>query len=153
MDTGVLIIGAILCAILIVPFYIIINLPKKKMKKMQAAFQQLFNQNHIKVEEFDILNDLIIGLSQDKKQLVISSTLNMEENFEILDLENFNSFEVRTSAQNDAHEWVGLEMKNKSNPKTIVFLDDSGDELPKRNFHLSVQDAQKWRDKLNNLPQ
>lgn len=150
MDTGVLIIGAILCVILIVPFYMIINLPKKKMKKKQSAFQQILNQKNIKVKEFEILNELIIGLSQDEKQLILSSTLNMQ-NIEVLDFKKFNSIEVRSSAQTDASEWVGLELKNKSDQKTIVFLDDSGDDLPIRNFHLSVQDAEKWRDILNRL--
>lgn len=151
MDMGILLVGIILCAILFVPFFFIIRIPKKRMKKKKEAFQQVLNQKNITLKDFEIINDLIIGLSQDEQKLITTSTDQMQMDLEILQISKEDSFSVRTSSTDAHDEWVGLEINSKAGQRMILFMDDSGEELPKRNFYTCQQDAQKWVDLLNKI--
>lgn len=145
MNNSILLIGLFILVILILPFILMTRHQKGKRKKKMEAFKHFVSQQGINLSEFDVINDLVIGIDQAQKKLISSSLVRMEGDFSSFDLENFNACEVKKSAPQGAeYQWVSLELKGKGKKESFMFLEDNTDELPKRDYYTCIADAQKW---------
>lgn len=152
MTNSVLLIGALLLAVLILPFVLMIRHQKNKHKKEMQSFKSSAEQNGIHISKMETINDLIIGLDTAQKKLAIGSALSSSDNIRTISLQDFNTCRVKKSApQGDAYQWVHLELSAGGKKETLVFLEDNTDDLPKKDYYTCVKEAEHWKEELTSL--
>lgn len=152
MNSSILLIGALLLAVLILPFVLMIRHQKNKHKKEMQGFKSLAEQNGVHLNKTETINELIIGLDAAQKKLALGSTLSSSDKIRFIDLKDFSTCKVKKSAPHgDAYQWVHLELGSGGNKETLVFLEDNTDDLPKKDYYTCLKEAEVWKEELTSL--
>lgn len=146
MDTGTLLVGILLFAILIIPFIYAIRHQKNKYKKEKEELLVLAKNRNINPDKPEVINDLIMALDTSHRELVISRIQDLEENFSVIELKDFNTFRVLSQTS----EFVKLVLINSKdkNKVELLFWEKPGETFPNLDFLTCKEKAQKWGEKL-----
>ena len=161
MDSGTVIVGAVLIALCILPIMIIEFLRKRKEKKLLGFLSSLAGAQNCKVTKFEHCCKQIIGIDEKNNYLFFINSSGKEFVNISVDLKEIQNCKVYMQISSPDSEGVTLQVidkiglafrsKIKSQPDIVieVFNSDGGTQVSGE-----LQFAEKWegiiRDKLKN---
>ncbi|MCT4561771.1 MAG: hypothetical protein N4A41_10380 [Crocinitomicaceae bacterium] len=99
MDTPTIIMSAVFLMVCILPFWLSYRNNRKLEKSLRQAIQNLAATSNISIQQFQILNKLIIGLDTNEQYLCYVKQNNHGETQGTLELKNFSKVELKQLKQ------------------------------------------------------
>lgn len=156
MDSGTIIIGAIVIAICILPFILIGNSIKKRKKKLLYSLFGLAAQKNSKITQYDLGLDLAIGLDENAGSLFFFRRIKDKEIVEHIDVKAIQNCKVlntgrtiRNSKENyQVTEKLELCITPKAKNRPDIFLEFyNSDENSQLDGELQL--IEKWARIIN----
>src|SRR5699024_3463073 len=91
MDTGTLLVGVLMFAIVLIPFVYAIRHQKKKNNKEKQEAIELAKTQQLNLDNIEVINDLIIGIDSAKGTLFSSQKIAIKEAFKTYNLKDYQS--------------------------------------------------------------
>ena len=158
MDTGSIIITAILIVVCIVPFVLMSTSRKKRERKTLQSLSDIANKQNCTISKHEIFDNFIIGVDETKKFVFFFKKLEdsvVEQYINLAEIQNCRvkttakTVEFNNSTQNIIHriELAFTEFDKNKKDATLEFFND---EI---NIQLSgeLQLAEKWSAQINDL--
>ncbi len=156
MDSGTLIIGAIVIAICILPFILIGNSIKKRKNKLLHSLSGLAAQKESKITQYDLGSDLVIGLDENTDFLFFFKRLKEKEISEqvyLKDMQNCRFINTSRTVRNKNESYqvtdkleLCISPKAKNRPDIILEFYNSDENLQ---LGGELQLAEKWAKIVN----
>lgn len=131
-------------------FYVLIK-QKSKEAKFKRELNKLASENGLKLDRFETIGHLSLGLDSSNKKLVIIDT-KTEVNHEIIDLKKVKQVYLATKTLREASKeriiHLGLEISNQNSSKIteIIFYDE--EDYESTDADIRLQEAKKWDELL-----
>lgn len=145
-------IGVIIIAIIFVPIVYLIMNASGRDKKIKKSVEKLSEAQGLKLNQIDIIGNLIIGVDEVSKKLIYTTKNNATNDYKILDLDNVKDCRAKT-IKNDTKtlDWVGLEFTEKAGKNEITFYDEHDEHELGKDAFVCLQDAKRWEGTLKPL--
>lgn len=152
MDLSTILVGLALLAIMLIPFYFVNQKRKGKVKKEKENFELLVNRAGVNPSNYEIIGNLMLGLDKDAKKVFFTDKRNIEGNFQVLDLNDYQSCSAKSTGPNKTQlQWVGIEFQGKEEVKNISFYDDNDEEWQGQGPFSLQQDARRWASEIRQV--
>jgi hypothetical protein len=149
MELNPTLVGVIIIALIFVPIAYLIMSASGKDKKTKKSVSELSETNGIKLDEIDIIGNLVIGVDEVSKKLIYTSKRNISSDFKIINMAEVSACRAKTIKQGDKTlDWVGLEFMENSGKLEIAFYIETDDDGPAKDPYVCLQDAKRWEEKL-----
>ncbi len=156
MDTGMIMVIAILLIVCITPFVIISSTTKKREKHLKETLQQHIAKNRATLVDYAVHNDFALGLDSLNKIYCYHKTKD-KELFQQIDLNDIKSCEVKKNTNRIKNDSSSYEVVQRV---ALVFTPRQGSKIEE--FELYNEDissqlngeialATTWKKKVSNL--
>lgn len=151
MDKTSLMIGTLLLIVFMFPILYIVLKQKSKEAKFRKELNRLAAENGIKLDKFETIGHLSLGLDSSSKKLVIIDP-KTEVDHEIIDLKNVSQVHLAKKTLREASKeriiHLGLEIADLNSRKIteIIFYDE--DDYESTDAEIRLNEARKWDDIL-----
>lgn len=151
MDINMIAIGAILIAVVTIPFLYMANGAKKQKQLLSNSLQQLANANSCVLTKHNIYNSMAIGIDENKGLVFFYKKLNDKEESKIIDLsQTHKCIVVKKTKRINKSEIIDsislLFHQNDGNDLQFEFYND--DESLQLNGELAA--AESWKKEVDN---
>lgn len=147
MDTGTLLVGGLLLAILLIPFIYAIRHQKRKNQNEKERFIALAETNNLTLSKSEIINELNIGLDEGQNKLAVSRKSTLEKDFQVIDLNTCTSCEVKTQTS----EYVKVLLHGNKKTYELLLWEKPDEFFPETDFTTSKVIADKWVARLTSI--
>lgn len=156
MNSGTIIVGAIILVSLILPFVLMIRSRKKKEKQLLLSLTTIANNHNYKISLYDLFVEFAIGIDEKANQLFFFRKTKEKETAQHINLADVKTCKVIKTGHSIGHSGDNnntidkLELKfsflDKKNPDVFLVFYDSDE-----NTHLSeeILTIEKWAKILN----
>jgi len=160
MDLGTSIIGALIIAICIAPFFLMNRKKKNEEKKSKQLLVNFANNYNAKITQYEICGNYIIGIDEDKKYIFFIKNQDFKTIEQFVDLAEIKNCKVIntsitfTNNKSNYHKIDKLELILKNNKPS-----ESNTVLEFFNADFSIQlydertSIEKWSCIINNILQ
>ncbi|MCG2430567.1 hypothetical protein [Aequorivita xiaoshiensis] len=152
MEISASLIGLIILLLIAVPVgYMIVNASGLD-RKVKKTIDSLSEKNGIRLDNVEILGNVVIGVDPNTKKMVYSTKKNPVADFTIVNMEEVKACQVKSVKQTEKTlDWVGLEIINNTGNKEITFYNEYDDEELSTDPYISLQNAKRWENTLRQL--
>lgn len=145
MDTGTLLVGILMFAIVLIPFIYAIRHQKRKHNKEKQEAIELAKSQHLNLDYIEVINDLIIGIDSSKGTLFSSQKTAIKEALAMYSLKDYQSCVLHSIPT----KWVGIELKDSKNTIKLTLWETPGEEFPDKDFMACKDMGEKWVKKIH----
>lgn len=152
MEKSSIITDIVLVLLVVVPIAFLILSVSNRDKKVEKTIHKLAASNGLNVSNLEISGNLVLGIDNTHKKLMLSDRKQLENKFQVVDLATLNECRIKTTQLNKtALGWVGLELIGKDTKKSIVFYEEENQEGPHIDAGACLQLAKKWEKLITPL--
>lgn len=156
MDSGTIIISAILIVLAILPFIFTGSKYRKQKKQMGKALKDLAEQNQVKLSNFEASGNFGIGLDQDSRYLFFARAVQDEVTVKSVLLADMNRCKVKTASRlledgEKVIDRVELVLYPVSSGQSEVVLEMYNSEYDTLTIRGELQAAVKWEQIIGDL--
>lgn len=144
MDIQSMLLAIFLLLVFMIPIlYVIISNLASEKRKLKTINKHC-KEHNINVKSLDIIGNVIIGMDDEFKNLVVSNRLKINESFQIIPLSELKSCSLKTiRVKNKALDTVELDLIGKDFTKEIFFYKEE-DESIVADGEACLNDASQW---------
>jgi len=152
MEISASLIGLIILLLIAVPVgYMIVNALGLD-RKVKKTINSLSEKNGIRLDNLEILGNVVIGVDPNTNKMVYSTKKNPVADFTIVNMEEVKACRVKSIKQTEKTlDWVGLEIIKNTGSKEITFYNEYDDEELSTDPYISLQNAKRWENTLRPL--
>lgn len=151
MDTGSIIIGAVMIAFCLLPFILMSNNRKKNTKKFTENLISSSRNNNCVISESEYSGHFMIGIDTNNNELLFTDKYNEVFESKAIDLNNVTSCKlVRLMKSQDTTESVSLQFQLKGNANSENNL-EFFNLNKQRGLDGEIQIVQKWEKIINDF--
>ncbi len=151
MGTGTIVIGLAFVFLTILPFVLIAMSRKKQASKIAGALSNLASEHSCKIDSFEILSGVAIGIDEQQKMLFY---YRLHENEEITQILKFTDIKkvkaVCVNSNQSLFNKLELIFSFHNKDKVDMALELYSSHAPLEQSE-EMEIAKKWQDKINNL--
>ncbi|RMA65917.1 hypothetical protein [Ulvibacter antarcticus] len=152
MKTSSLWVDIVLILLVAAPIVYLILMTTGKEKKAKKEVTKICKKNGLTVSNFDITGNLILGMDEGHKKLIMSHRKNIERDFKVIDLQSLKECRVKTiKLSKNTTDWVGLELLKPDSKLDISFYDESNDDGPYIDPLACIKKAEQWEKLIKPL--
>ncbi|WP_156888583.1 hypothetical protein [Christiangramia echinicola] len=152
MDKSSLMIGTMLFFIFMFPIiYVLLN-QRSKEAKLKKELIELASTNDLKLDKFETLGHLTLGLDSTKKMLLVLDP-KMDVDRRVIDLKEISQVRItkntlREQSKKERIIHLGLELADRDTSKIteIIFYDE--DDHDSTDAEIRLNEAKRWDDLL-----
>ena len=145
MEKGAIILDIIILLLIAIPVAYLVIYSFNRERKVKNCVTKLCSQQGIKLNNFEITGNLVLGIDDQHKKLILTHRKNTENAFQVIDLPQLTDCHVKTVKHSkNSLDWVGLELVSAQQKQDIAFYIEEDDEDPGTNAEICLQTARKW---------
>lgn len=145
-------IGVIILLFIFVPVIYMIVSSSGKNKKVIKTISQLAQSTGIKLQDIEVIGNVVIGIDAAGRKLAYSTKRNVEDDFTVVDLADVKDFRSKSIKISDrSFQWVGLEVTEKQGKREIQFYCENDESGLTRDPQVCLQDSKRWENAVRPL--
>ena len=152
MDTGSLIVDIVIILVIAIPLAYLVIYSFNRERKVKKSVAKLCSQKGINLGIFEINGNLVLGIDDQQKKLILTHRKDTNNAFQIIDLPQLTDCQVKTVKHSKITlDWVGLELVGTQQKQDIAFYVEEDDEDPGTSAEICLQAARKWEKLIRPL--
>lgn len=144
MDIPVVIMGLLFLVLIAAPFVWVNMRRKGKYKKEKEGIKKLAQAQQVNPKSIEVINNLILGLDESTGKMVWSTMDNVEKNFEILDLNEYQTCLVKNALGDSGYRQVAIALNSKNKSRIFELFKAEEGVWPEKDAHSCREEAEKW---------